>query len=248
MVSASSARQQTAMLDMGRLPQLLDECQRSFGCHRKNAVIFRKLLNSGSGSTSAAVRAQSDAVEQMFFDLLKRVLAVKKREPAVERIVKFLITAVACMQQPSSSSNAAGSTEAETRFTGNLLRFLLRGVEGTDKAVRLRCCQLLALCMDCIDEMEDDLFEEIRAVMLERVRDKEAAVRVQAVLALSKFQVKNYDLCTFRCMYVHDEHYFGVTTIVFIQGAEDDEDEEQDDEELSVEQVLLAIMRTDPSG
>ena len=35
----------------------------------------------------------------------------------------------------------------------------------------------------------DDLFEELKEKLVERTRDKEALVRTQAVIALSKFQV-----------------------------------------------------------
>lgn len=144
-----------------RLPQLFDECQRSYGCHRKNAVLFRKLLNASSTTSSSSSSLSATATPPptaLFFDLLKRVLAVKKREPAVERIVRFLVTAVAYLQQPAKTGSATpasdGPNVVESRFTEDLLRFLLRGTGVDDKSVRLRSCQMLALCIDSIEEME----------------------------------------------------------------------------------------------
>jgi len=39
-------------------------------------------------------------------------------------------------------------------FVDFLLRYLLQGVESKDKAVRFRTCQLIAMIMDSIEEVE----------------------------------------------------------------------------------------------
>lgn len=50
----------------------------------------------------------------------------------------------------------AGAKEAKilSAFVDFLLRYLLQGVESKDKAVRFRTCQLIAMIMDSIEEVE----------------------------------------------------------------------------------------------
>lgn len=40
----------------------------------------------------------------------------------------------------------------------------------------------------CYLPLSDDLYTQLKSSLMERVKDKESAVRVQAVFALSKFQ------------------------------------------------------------
>ena len=128
------------------------------------------------------------------------MISVKKKEPAVERIIKFVIFFVKFIQeqglfslffsfsllffslffvdtQPhcfSSSTifllldplhasfnvnqdakeNAEDNAATLNAFVDFLLRYLLQGVESKDKAVRFRTCQLTAMIMDCIEEVE----------------------------------------------------------------------------------------------
>ena len=42
----------------------------------------------------------------------------------------------------------------EAAFVSHLLRYLVQRLDVKDKSVRLRCCQILAQCIDCIEEME----------------------------------------------------------------------------------------------
>lgn len=68
--------------------------------------------------------------------------------------------------------------------------------------------------LDC----SDDSYQQLKDALLERVRDKEATVRMQAVVALSK-----------------------------LQQADDDEAAADDEEETSVTAVLVDVLTHDPA-
>ena len=92
---------------------------------------------------------------------------------------------------------------AAGRFVEIFLRHLLKGIDAKEKFVRLRVCQLIALAMNSMGEIEyvpppsplgflvdgsDDLFDDLRDRLGKRTRDRESSVRVQAVIALARFQ------------------------------------------------------------
>jgi condensin complex subunit 3 len=79
------------------------------------------------------------------------------------------------------------STEGpSSRFTTKLLKHLLSGSTAKDKSVRYRIVQILTTLLSSLGEIDDDLYEPLRATFLERAHDKEPAIRVQAVLGLAK--------------------------------------------------------------
>ncbi|CAO3691481.1 unnamed protein product [Umbelopsis ramanniana] len=75
-----------------------------------------------------------------------------------------------------------------SRFVEFLLTHLLKGITVRDKAVRLRCCQIIALSINSLGEIDEDLYQKLKKSLFERVRDKEYSVRIQAVTALSRLQ------------------------------------------------------------
>lgn len=61
-----------------------------------------------------------------------------------------------------------------------------------DKAVRFRVCQFMANILKDLEEdteIEEELWQGLQAALLMRVKDKIAAVRVEAVRALTRLQV-----------------------------------------------------------
>lgn len=83
--------------------------------------------------------------------------------------------------ESSERSMAFGFTEA-------LLTYLLQGVDAKNKVVRYRVCQLLSSIVLCLGEIDDDLFQELRAAFVRRIHDRESSIRVQAVLGLARLQ------------------------------------------------------------
>lgn len=123
-----------------------------------------------------------------------------------------------------ASANHEDDEEEEdttaTRFVTILLKHLLRGFGAKNKNVRLRCCQTVALLINSLESMDDDLFEALKGALLIRAMDRESSVRVQAIVALAK-----------------------------LQGAEGDEgDEGDEDEGQGITSVLLRVLQHDPSA
>ena len=88
--------------------------------------------------------------------------------------------------------------------------------------MRFRSTQIIAHIVNTLDSIDDELFQLVRLGLLKRLRDKEAAVRVQAVLGLGRLA---------------DE------------GAEDEEDEDSDgDVAGGILEKLLDVLQNDPSA
>ncbi len=114
------------------------------------------------------------------------MFAPAQREPAVERLVRFVITL--------ANEREAGAEGAEDDvFLEELLWKLLPLAGAADKSVRFRICQLVASLLHGLDndtELTDDLYDELGAAMTERLRDRAPAVRMQAARALARLQVR----------------------------------------------------------
>lgn len=110
------------------------------------------------------------------------------------------------------------------RFSSSLLKHLLKGFISKNKTVRYRCAQLVAQMINGLGEMDEDLYNVLRDCLIERIKDKEAPVRVQAVIALSKLQNS------------------GTVESDF------DPDADSDEEDDSPTKALIRIMTRDPSA
>lgn len=102
--------------------------------------------------------------------------------------------------------NAETKDEEETtasRFVTRILHFLLSGCVAKDKNVRYRVLQTIADMIAHLGEIEyvtfnnihsrhtdalssEDMYSSLRSSLMERARDREPPIRVQAIIALSK--------------------------------------------------------------
>ena len=91
------------------IANVLQECQRSVNAHRRGGVALHKLRQSETaredGQFLAAFLAATD-----------RVLAVYRREPAVERVVAFIVEFVASVANTpvKQQQGPAGGDDAST--------------------------------------------------------------------------------------------------------------------------------------
>jgi len=109
-----------------------------------------------------------------------------------------------------------------TRLTSHIISLVLPLLAAKDKTVRFRATQIIAHIINTLDSIDDELFQLIRLGLLKRLRDKESAVRVQAVLGLGRLA---------------DE------------GEDDDENEDSDDDSAGgVLEKLLDALQNDPSS
>ena len=90
-----------------------------------------------------------------------------------------------------TAARPEGREDEADDFAEAFLGFLLNLAGARDKAVRFRTCQIVAGVLNALGpdaEISDDLYERMEDVMLERLRDKCAAVIAQAARALSRLQ------------------------------------------------------------
>lgn len=64
----------------------------------------------------------------------------------------------------------------------------MRGVTAKDKLVRSRSCQLIAAIVNGLQEIDDDLYDNLKFHLCKRLYDKEQSVRLNSALALTRLQ------------------------------------------------------------
>lgn len=201
------------------IPPLFQQAQHSLANHRKNIVSLHRIHLKVAAITEPAsdgrVRPIGEkAFNEIFVGCLDRVLPIKKGVPNADRICKFVAGYVTYAQEQfrlqaradrAAARKEAGEPEGQedddeeeedtsaTRFTSLLLKHLLKGFVSKNKNVRLRCCGCIALLINGLEAVDEKLFQTLKSFLLSRARDKEAAVRVQAVIALTKLQTADDD-------------------------------------------------------
>lgn len=125
-------------------------------------------------------------------------------------------------------AHEAGETQTfpetpSSRLISHILSILLPLLGSKEKIVRYRATQLVAHMINSLDSVDDEYYQLIRMGLLKRVRDKEAMVRVQAVLGLGRLAGNE---------------------------AEDDQkDPDSDDDDASgLLRKLLEVLQNDPSA
>ncbi|KAI0235791.1 Condensin complex subunit 3 [Lamellibrachia satsuma] len=177
---------------MSRLAGLTDvfiESQRGLQSHGRLVKSLTKIYNK---------MTLEDFWEQ-FLHHLKYSLVIFKQEPAVERTLEFIARFVTSMIVPPVSKDGKqdgchSDDEEEQELPAILLKlfsFLLKNHNANSRAVRYRVCQLINKLLVNMGEdamIEDELYDSIFSCLLQRLRDKFALVRVQAVQAASRLQ------------------------------------------------------------
>lgn len=138
------------------LATAFDECQSSTYCHRKHALQIKKLLPTLAG--------RLHDFEQIFIQMLVPLISVKRKEPTIERSIKFVASLIGTLQQTQSEGSfdtlvgvkwfLEPCSDEENQLVAFILKYLTKGLSSKDKHVRYRCAQIFALCIDSIDEME----------------------------------------------------------------------------------------------
>ncbi|KAJ1666368.1 chromosome condensation complex Condensin, subunit G [Coemansia sp. RSA 1813] len=199
------------------VPGVFDAAQRSIVGHRKHAVTLHKLQLQCHEHDSKGLTGE-DAFNKEFIRNLNKVLGIKKREPSADKIVKLVATFVqvgheidvqvlskkekeknpnrdeddvfgedASMRIDGGDSDENTDT-VSSRFVELLIRYLLQGFQAKEKLTRLRCCQIVAMSVTSLGEIDEELYFELIKKLTERVHDKESSIRMHAAVALSKLQ------------------------------------------------------------
>ncbi|SGY69030.1 BQ5605_C004g02943 [Microbotryum silenes-dioicae] len=186
-----------------QVPQLFGASQHSVASHRKNintlhglflrAAQVTTLSNDGTTLRLTGEKAFGDA----FRAAVVHPLGVKKGVEQADRIIKYIAGFVGFAVEHDFKQREAEAGEQDddededgpaSRLVAQLLAFLLKGFQAKNKVARFRSVQLVALMVNSLGEIDDDTYQLLKQALLERVRDKESTVRMQAVVALAKLQ------------------------------------------------------------
>ena len=160
-----------------------------------------------------------------------RILTIRKGEAVGDRIVRFL----GLFLQHANEKDAALVPEDQvdemqgfpdtpsTRLVSQILSVLLPLLISKDKAVRYRSTQLVAHIINSLDSIEDEYYQLLKVGLSKRIRDKEPAVRVQAVLGLGRLAGNE-------------------------EGADPDNLDSDEDEASGLLDKLVDILQNDPSA
>jgi condensin complex subunit 3 len=151
--------------------KILNECQQSYALHPrriKELVVIR--------------RDHKNEFMKEWWQTLRPVFLVMKREPAVERIVRFVAAFAAYRDERHGDECDA--------FLEEFFGILLYTSDASNKAVRFRACQILSeVIMRLPDnaEVSNEVWDEVIDCMQRRMQDKVPIIRVYAVRALARF-------------------------------------------------------------
>ncbi|KAJ7242768.1 nuclear condensing complex subunit [Mycena haematopus] len=170
------------------VPRIFEQVQTSTANHQKNFVALHKLHLEAASAKQIAGEREFEAI---FQGLVARVLPVKKGVTTADRVTrfiagytKFLNERAADEREDDSDSEATDTTAS--RFTARLLLFLLKGFRAKDKFVRYRVISIAGEMIIVLGELDVDIYNDLQQALLDRIHDKEAMVRLQVVIALSK--------------------------------------------------------------
>lgn len=172
---------------------VFQDAQMTLSGHRKLVVLFRTIQKR------AISIGYEEAFNFQFIKLISKILKLRKGVPAADRIAKFCSVVVATIlkeesENPTERPNGDTTEDGEelesvsSEFVDNLIRHLLRGIESKFKEVRYRVVQLLAYLVNYITEIDEQLFKALHYSLNRRLYDREPIVRIQAVVAISRFQ------------------------------------------------------------
>lgn len=118
-----------------------------------------------------------------FLHALNRALVVFTREPAVENVVAFVA---------AFAAHLSGDAGGGGGFSVAIISYLAAKSGAANKAVRFRCCQVLAGVLQALPDdaaIEDEVWDAMTNALLLRVGDKIERVRAAAAGALCRLQV-----------------------------------------------------------
>ncbi|SAM01599.1 hypothetical protein [Absidia glauca] len=168
----TTTRSQTIARLSTTIPQIFNEAQKPDTVLVRFSVSLRKIQEVCSLNTPAVPGEPQD------FDYVG--------EEAFHK--EFIRNGTDDMDEDMTGDQDLDSETISSRFVRVLMEHILRGLTAKALAVRLRCCQIIALSVSCLGELDEDLYQNLKTALFQRIKDKEAAVRIQAVTALSRLQ------------------------------------------------------------
>ncbi|PLW56608.1 hypothetical protein PCANC_01434 [Puccinia coronata f. sp. avenae] len=179
---------------------LFNKSQHSLTNHRKLVNNLHSLFLSSAGvrdelenedGTDKTIKLVGEKnFTEACYTVLDNLVTTKKGVVEADRVVRFLGAFCAFATEHDPHKESADQT-ATNRFLLHSIKYLSRGFEAKNRFVRFRCCQLIAYVVNSLEEIDDDLFSELKHKLLIRIHDKEKDVRQQAAIALMNFRPVN---------------------------------------------------------
>jgi condensin complex subunit 3 len=117
---------------MSKIAEILNDCQRTFASHKKGLASLRKIQQKNP-----------DKFAEEFIPCVNRLLTVYKREPAVERLIQLTVHFATFVEN---------NTHPNEDFAVFLIGYLLEYTNVSEKAVRFRSSQLIALIINALND------------------------------------------------------------------------------------------------
>ncbi|KAL3423037.1 hypothetical protein PVAG01_04784 [Phlyctema vagabunda] len=181
----------------GLIAPLFYDAQKNTAGHRKISVQLRRIQEaccyeptSGKNKTGAE-DFEEEQFNHEFTRCVLRIMPIKKSESAGERSIRFTGLFLRYANEKDNELLGGDDTGAmaetpSTRLTSHLMSAILPLLASKDKFVRYRSTQIISHVINSLDAIDDDVFQLLRHGLLKRIHDKEAMVRVQAVLGLGR--------------------------------------------------------------
>ncbi|KAH7371882.1 nuclear condensing complex subunit [Cadophora sp. MPI-SDFR-AT-0126] len=183
-----------------QIGSIFRDAQRTTAGHRKLVINLRKIQEaccyeptSSKKNKTGAEDFDEEQFTEEFTRCVLRIMPVKKSESVGERAIRFTGLFLRHANEkdnellPESDDDAGVLMETpSTRLTSHLMNAVLPLLTAKEKFVRYRSTQLISHIINSLDAIDDDLFQLLRHGLLKRIHDKEAMVRVQAVLGLGR--------------------------------------------------------------
>jgi condensin complex subunit 3 len=183
-----------------QISSLFRDAQRTTASHRKLVINLRKIQEaccyeptSNKKNKTGAEDFDEEQFNYEFARCVLRVMPVKKSESVGERAIRFIGLFLRHANEkdnelvPEDNDDTGVMVETpSTRLTSQLMNAVLPLLTSKEKFVRYRSTQLISHIINSLEAIDDDLFQLLRHGLLKRIHDKEAMVRVQAVLGLGR--------------------------------------------------------------
>ena len=177
--------------EVAAVAAIFTDAQRSLATHRTSMKKMLDLLNKSSTGCSNNTNIIVDAILHGCVD---RALVCAKKEPSVDRVIKFfceVVVATMTSTTAESSSVAAESSTVSDWFFAASINHLLIRTTTSNKTVRFRACEVIAgimAGMKAETEVSDEMFTNMVKFLAPRLRDKVPNVRLWAIKAVGRLQ------------------------------------------------------------
>ncbi|OAA59356.1 Armadillo-type fold protein [Cordyceps fumosorosea ARSEF 2679] len=218
-----------------KISPIFRDAQRNTATHRKLAVTLRKIheaccYETPDQKTTTDSDFDEKAFNTEFIRCALKIMPVKKTEGVGEKSIRFIGFYLRHSNEKDNEllgdmvDDASHMPETPSaRLISELVEAVSPLLLAKDKFVRYRSTQLLSQIVNSLDALDDSLFQSLRHALLKKIRDKEAMVRVQAVLGLGRLAGNQSD---------------GLTN----------SDDSDADQESGLLEKLLQVLQNDPSA